>query len=362
MSGYPDVYCQNWYSYNHVLISSPCSDLTDDNDDADQSCLHCSICCCDFSRRSNLIHHLMSVKHRQNINESNLKQAAALYTKFHTDLLRQSSFQCSCCSFSPIDHSGLVAHMKSQQHTESVSKLVGPLECSNCGFLDYQGDQMLAHCLSADHIRKSKTGCCIKERRSKIRCNICGSVLHSTLHYSRHLKHQHEREISTATQCRYCRFEGTATAVSQHTLRSHVNDRKFTCDVCNQSFNFLYDLKKHYNSLKHIDRVLESYSHEIKYTTTHAPHIGPLIASDRDRGSSKVPNMKCKFCPFVTPNLSQLQRHYVSHHEETYVMVEDTVPASRASKVKVCRFCSCTVEAQLLISHEIKHVLVSYGT
>ena len=318
--------------------------------------LTCTICDRTFSKVENLVVHLTSRKHRSSITDVNRHIAARLYTQYHADLVKRSAYQCACCTFAAVHHDGLITHLKSQQHNENVVKLSGPLECVPCSFLDYDGSSMLAHCLSEDHQKVSSRSIVLKERRSQIKCLKCSKVLHSTLHYTRHMANQHLKTVSADVKlkkCDYCEFIGKPSTVNQHISRTHRSERPYLCKVCQTDFHSKYDLAKHYNTGKHIDRVFSSYKEFVVIAVDGGNTVTAATSSQRNM-------MRCNYCIYSTSELSLLQCHYKSTHNN--MEVDDTIQERKPSSRPVfCRYCNQqSTNNASLFAHELKHVQVCF--
>lgn len=299
---------------------------------------------------------MTSQKHKSKITKENQLLAAQLYTKYHSELLKRAAFQCGCCSFAAIRHEDLVVHLKSQQHTESIAKLVGPLECVQCSFLNYSGTDMLQHCLT--HVNVSTV--VLKEKRHRIKCQKCAQILHSTLHYSRHLKQQHSKTQDNDVklkQCDYCLFKGKRTTVNEHISRTHRSHRPYLCKACDGDFHAKYDLAKHLSTKKHIERVLDNF--KPVYRETNQTDSGNDNSMMSGRISHTNATMRCKFCPFQTSDIASLQEHYVSHHEESCPLAEDQPSSGTHQGVPLfCRFCHQQILLRSsLYEHEVMHLV-----
>lgn len=345
-------------------LEFPFDEEDEEDSSLDSSPLHCSVCKASFARLENLLKHLATRKHFDNITTKNMKAAAKMYSQYHHLLVKQSLYRCACCSFSPVDHNGLVVHLKSQQHRESVSSLTGPAECTVCEFYDYDGNLMLDHFQSAEHVAQAKNGCCIKEKRSNIKCPDCEKVLHSTIQYASHRRKNHPSLVSESQtklkQCRYCDHKAKPTALAQHYVRFHCNERLYQCTICEIGFNFAYDLRQHRNTVKHVNNVLDTYVDNIRRRLLDSSCLSDSntnvmeFTNGRDDVSK---SMRCKFCRYTTPVLAQLQTHYVTHHEEKYPE-EDKTDTPNTGTISVCRFCDTAVPDQELLPHELNHVEV----
>lgn len=336
-------------------LNSTANDVADPDDSIPAEDLTCSICAKTFAKVDNLVIHLTSNKHRRNITADNKYIAAHLYTRYHTELLKRSAYQCACCRFAAVQHGDLLAHMKSQQHNELSAKLAGPLECAACSFLDYDGTRMLSHCLSEAHCLKADVGSIvIKEKKSKIKCLECGKVLHSSVHYTRHLRSKHRKVNEPGTKlktCNYCSFEGKVSALSQHMTRTHRNERPHSCTLCQSHFHSKYDLCKHYATKKHVEQVLDSYKQSI--VSANVTQSLSLFST-----TSAKNTMRCNFCRFVTCELSQLQGHYTSQHEDE--CADDGVQCKMSGSPVFCRYClKQAPNKQQLYPHEIGHIEVT---
>lgn len=308
------------------------------------------MCDISFTREDNLVRHLLLKKHWENISSHNQITAATLCTQHHNQLMRHSKFYCQCCNFTCVTHDSLISHLKSQQHREITLNLYGPLYCSVCNFLDYERDQLLEHCTSLAHVKAVITGCSIKEKQSNIKCIKCSKILQSAVKFRQHMnRHEKNRSSAKTSKCRYCEFTGKKSAVSNHIVRVHCNERLNHCDTCDRSFHYEYDLKKHYSTAKHFNNVLDSYKRKFNLT-------GGIFEVWK-HGQTR---MKCNFCPYTTMVLSQLQSHYITHHEESCPLSEDVAITGSNHDRRACRFCSCTVKLQDLSAHEVGHVQVGF--
>lgn len=330
--------------------------LTEEEEDTKIPDLECPICIKTFTRPENIVLHLTSKKHRANITSNNNSLAAQLYTKYHADLMKKAAYQCAHCQFAAAEHEDLLCHLKSQQHNENVMELVGPLECVHCTFLDYDGNGMLTHCSGHGNL----PSVIIRERKHKIECQECGKVLHSTVHYKRHMRLQHSANVkeddAMLKQCDYCPFKGKRTTVNKHIAHTHRDHRPYHCEMCQTDFHSRYDLNKHYSTKKHIEQAFDHFK-------TFLPQFKQLEPFPSTTGSPvkcSVQAMRCKFCPFTTSDISRLQSHYVSLHEEFCPMVEEeeVVVKPSSASFSLCRYChkQCNTRSEKY-QHEANHII-----
>ena len=347
---------------SHTIQSTDSND--EDIEEVSIPDLQCPICNKKFTRTENIVVHLTSIKHRAKITSENRLLAAQLYTKYHSELLKKAAFQCNHCSFAAMKHADLVIHLKSQQHNENILKLIGPLECVQCNFLDYSGAAMLEHCLGHQNV---VTTVVLREKRHKIKCQECGKILHSTLHYSRHLKQHYSTSLDESTphkQCDFCPFKGKRTTVNEHMSRTHRNYRPYSCKVCNSDFHAKYDLAKHLTTKKHLEQVFDDFKcvyRELNHEMEAGDHGYQKVLLKQS--NHQHPAMRCKFCPYSTTNLAHLQTHYVSHHEQACPVGDDEQSIMTQSGVPLlCRFCNQQIfNKSDLCRHEVGHILKVCG-
>lgn len=190
----------------------------------------------------------------------------------------------------------------------------------------------------------------LREKKSNIKCLECGKVLHSTLHYTRHINFQHSKTEEDGTRiklCYYCNFKGKPSTVNQHISRTHYEHRSNFCLACGSNFHSKYDLHKHYSTKKHIESTLEQL-------------VSKVGVTDITAATSSKDSMRCTYCAFTTNELRLLQTHYTSNHGDE--SAEDRVLLHTGTSVTqtYCRFCKLQVtEPRDLYIHEVQHVLVT---
>ncbi|XP_060075483.1 uncharacterized protein LOC132555153 [Ylistrum balloti] len=124
-------------------------------------------------------------------------------------------------------------------------------------------------------------------------------------------------------QCSRCGFVAkTLVDYSSH-MTLHLNKRAFKCAECQEHFNGVDDLNKHFSE-QHSDKI-----HEHKEAIQKIPHglqqtyhllkmplnaIGSMSTQEIGNGEPKF--LKCSMCSFVAKWPAELQKHAVSHSEE----------------------------------------------
>ncbi|KAK3086577.1 hypothetical protein FSP39_020484 [Pinctada imbricata] len=134
-------------------------------------------------------------------------------------------------------------------------------------------------------------------------------------------------ESSPVLQCNRCGFIAkTLVDYSSH-MTLHLNKRAFKCAECQEHFNGVDELNKHFGE-NHAEKI-----HEHKEAIQKIPHglqqtyhllkmplsaIGSISSQDvpgrGESGDSKY--LKCSMCNFVAKWPAELQKHAVSHSEE----------------------------------------------
>lgn len=124
-------------------------------------------------------------------------------------------------------------------------------------------------------------------------------------------------------QCSRCGFVAkTLVDYSSH-MTLHLNKRAFKCAECQEHFNGIEDLNKHFGE-NHSEKI-----HEHKEAIQKIPHglqqtyhllKMPLnsisTVSAQDVAASEPKYLKCSMCSFVAKWPAELQKHAVSHSEE----------------------------------------------
>ena len=134
-------------------------------------------------------------------------------------------------------------------------------------------------------------------------------------------------DASPVLQCNRCGFVAkTLVDYSSH-MTLHLNKRAFKCAECQEHFNGVDELNKHFGE-NHSEKI-----HEHKEAIQKIPHglqqtyhllkmplsaIGNISSQDvpgrSETGDSKY--LKCSMCSFVAKWPAELQKHAVSHSEE----------------------------------------------
>lgn len=135
-----------------------------------------------------------------------------------------------------------------------------------------------------------------------------------------------KKEESPILQCNRCSFVAkTLVDYSSH-MTLHLNKRAFKCAECQEHFNNVEDLNKHFGE-NHAEKI-----HEHKEAIQKIPHglqqtyhllkmplnaIGSIAVSEASTsGPSEPKYLKCSMCSFVAKWPAELQKHAVSHSEE----------------------------------------------
>ncbi|XP_033754289.1 uncharacterized protein LOC117337419 [Pecten maximus] len=132
-----------------------------------------------------------------------------------------------------------------------------------------------------------------------------------------------KQESQPILQCSRCGFVAkTLVDYSSH-MTLHLNKRAFKCAECQEHFNGVDDLNKHFAE-EHSDKI-----HEHKEAIQKIPHglqqtyhllkmplnaIGSMSTQEIGNGEPKF--LKCSMCSFVAKWPAELQKHAVSHSEE----------------------------------------------
>ncbi|XP_022343987.2 uncharacterized protein LOC111137051 [Crassostrea virginica] len=135
-----------------------------------------------------------------------------------------------------------------------------------------------------------------------------------------------KKEESPILQCNRCSFVAkTLVDYSSH-MTLHLNKRAFKCAECQEHFNNVEDLNKHFGE-NHAEKI-----HEHKEAIQKIPHglqqtyhllkmplnaIGSIAVSEASTTGPNEPKyLKCSMCSFVAKWPAELQKHAVSHSEE----------------------------------------------
>ncbi|XP_046340411.1 uncharacterized protein LOC124121458 [Haliotis rufescens] len=124
-------------------------------------------------------------------------------------------------------------------------------------------------------------------------------------------------------QCTKCSFVAkTLVDYSSH-MTLHLNRRAFKCAVCQEHFNGVEDLNKHFldehaekiqehkDAIQKIPHGLQQTYHLLKMPLDAITHL-----SSQDLSSTDSKQLKCNMCDFVAKWPAELQKHAVSHSEE----------------------------------------------
>ena len=94
----------------------------------------------------------------------------------------------------------------------------------------------------------------------KYQCDICEKDFVSKYVFARHLKemHMHSKRDET-NYCDLC--DKVFINIRGHKMSVHENIRNFTCDICDKSFCYSKDLRRHYLSVHYKSKPYR-YSHK----------------------------------------------------------------------------------------------------
>lgn len=129
--------------------------------------------------------------------------------------------------------------------------------------------------------------------------------------------------INPILQCTRCGFVAkTLVDYSSH-MTLHLNKRAFKCAECQEHFNCIDDLNKHFLDL-HSEKIsehkeaIQKIPHGLQQTyhllKMPLSSIGSISTNEMSSGEPKY--LKCSMCQFVAKWPAELQKHAVSHSEE----------------------------------------------
>lgn len=130
-----------------------------------------------------------------------------------------------------------------------------------------------------------------------------------------------EKEDNPVLQCNRCGFVAkTLVDYSSH-MTLHLNKRAFKCAECQEHFNGVDDLNKHFAE-NHSEKIQEHKEaiQKIPHGLQQTYHLlkMPLnnIAAQEMSTTTEPKYLKCNMCNFVAKWPAELQKHAVSHSEE----------------------------------------------
>lgn len=135
------------------------------------------------------------------------------------------------------------------------------------------------------------------------------------------LQNEEPKDENPVLQCSRCGFIAkTLVDYSSH-MTLHLNKRAFKCAECQEHFNGVDDLNKHFAE-NHLEKIQEHKEaiQKIPHGLQQTYHLlkMPLnnIASQEISTTTEPKYLKCNMCDFVAKWPAELQKHAVSHSEE----------------------------------------------
>ena len=231
----------------------------------------CTICDKKYNNKYVLSRHLLTKFHKNR--SSKHPDAYPLMQRYHKYIVRLSPFQCLICRYFFNKNEFFDDHMKSDEHADNCTDLIGEIKCSICSFKTHLVEAMTEHIDSEEHkmnVSKCNKLCVIKESHIQCRCKYCGLVMRAFSRLKRHIKLKHpNKEITSPAskrkagvhnrpRCKICQKKcHSESALRIHVRRRHTNERPFDCDICCKSFADRGSRDSHYKSQKHAQKVLE---------------------------------------------------------------------------------------------------------
>lgn len=128
---------------------------------------------------------------------------------------------------------------------------------------------------------------------------------------------------SPILQCSKCAFVAkTLVDYSSH-MTLHLNKRAFKCAECQEHFNGVDDLNRHFSEF-HADKIsqhkeaIQKIPHGLQqtYHLLKMPLKNITSISSQELTSSEPKQLQCNMCSFIAKWPAELQKHAVSHSEE----------------------------------------------
>lgn len=131
-----------------------------------------------------------------------------------------------------------------------------------------------------------------------------------------------DREENPVLQCSRCGFVAkTLVDYSSH-MTLHLNKRAFKCAECQEHFNGVDDLNKHFAE-NHSEKIQEHKEaiQKIPHGLQQTYHLlkmplNNISTQEMSSTTSEPKYLKCNMCQFVAKWPAELQKHAVSHSEE----------------------------------------------
>ncbi|XP_014785266.1 uncharacterized protein LOC106879997 [Octopus bimaculoides] len=126
-----------------------------------------------------------------------------------------------------------------------------------------------------------------------------------------------QKQTSPVLQCPRCSFVAkTFIDYSSH-MAVHLNKRAFKCAECQQHFNCVEELNKHFAEV-HVKKIHEHRDviQKIPHGLQQTYHLLRMPLSSNEFNCTEQRQLKCSRCDFVAKWPAELQKHAVSHSEE----------------------------------------------
>ena len=279
--------------------------------------IECTVCSKTFNNRYNFARHLVSGYHQRKALTDH--KVMLLDEPYQLLLSRQSRFQCHICKFYCNTSEQLNVHVFSLGHADAVGSLAGPLLCVRCKFASRSNTEMLDHIEGEQHqktITESDRPCVLRESRYRMQCRSCDNIFHRATHLKKHMETVHGDQLEGGQPmrstlrgkgppvCPYCQTKWKSFAgMEVHIRRKHTFEKPFKCEECNKGYADKYGLTLHFQSKKHLARLVE---------------LGDMRPVEATSPTNKKTNgkvtHKCKLCDYVADKYTELRPHFLEHH------------------------------------------------
>ncbi|XP_042202937.1 zinc finger protein 407 [Callorhinchus milii] len=155
---------------------------------------------------------------------------------------------CPTCNFMAKTKTALKIHTKRRHFSENV------FICDNCNYTSHSKYDYSKHISSVLHksqiISESKIG----STKEGFNCRLCGHLTPSRYDLDKHIKENHSRR-SKAHICPQCKYKAeSAASLHAHLKHIHVEERKYSCDLCGYKCFDENLLKTHCRGKTHLRR------------------------------------------------------------------------------------------------------------
>ena len=169
------------------------------------------------------------------------------------------------------------------------------VQCPDCGELFYIDYDLKLH---------------IKKRHNQnYLCSYCDFKTYKKDNLTRHLRtHTGEKIVKPDSalvfMCNYCPFKTDQKRTLNRHLVKHSSERTFMCPLCDRSYKYKKDLKKH---------VMERHP-EFDISQLHMPEVN-YLENPFVPFIPKPLEFQCNLCDYQSDRKSKFDRHFLTHSE-----------------------------------------------